>query len=52
VHEHTEDVDKKEGGEEGDSEGEQTSRGYVVTYFIDEGEGNPELMRYYLCDFM
>jgi hypothetical protein len=55
VHEEAEDVDKGEGGEEGEqqeedernSEGEQTSRGYVVTGFIDEGEGNPEVMRQY-----
>jgi hypothetical protein len=33
--------------EEGDSEGEQTSKGYVVTSVIDEGEGNPEVMRQY-----
>jgi hypothetical protein len=62
VHEEPEDVDEGGGGEggegaeegeqqeeeEGDSEGEQTSRGYVVTgVVIDEGEGNPEVMRQY-----
>jgi hypothetical protein len=62
VHEEPEDVDEGEGGEggegaeegeqqeeeEGDSEGEQTSRGYVVTGVVsDEGEGNPEVMRQY-----
>jgi hypothetical protein len=61
VHEDPKDVHEREGGEEGecgeegkqqeeeegDSEGEQTSRGYVVTGFIDEGEGNPEVMRHY-----
>jgi hypothetical protein len=55
VHEGAEDLDEEEGGEEGeqqeeeegDTEGEQTSRGYVVTGFINEGEGNPEVMRYY-----
>jgi hypothetical protein len=33
--------------EEGDSEGEQASIGYVVTGVIDEGEVNPEVMRQY-----
>jgi hypothetical protein len=61
VHEEPKDVHEREGGEEGecgeegkqqeeeegDFEGEQTSRGYVVTGFIDEGEGNPEVMRHY-----
>jgi hypothetical protein len=55
VHKEVEDVDKGEGGEEGEqqegeegnSEGEQTSRGYVVAGFIDEGEGNLEVMRQY-----
>jgi hypothetical protein len=54
VREEAEDVDEGEGGEEGeqqedeegDSGGEQTFRDYVVTGFIDEGEGNPEVMRH------
>jgi hypothetical protein len=33
--------------EEGDSEGEQTSRGYVATVVIDDGEVNLEVMRQY-----
>jgi hypothetical protein len=49
VHEEDEDVHEREGDEEeeqqeeeeGDSEGDETSRGYVVTGFVDEGEGNP-----------
>ena len=55
MHEEAEAVDEGEGGEEGEqqeeeegnSEGEQTSKGYVVTGFIDEGKGNPEVMRQY-----
>jgi hypothetical protein len=31
----------------GDSEGEQASKGYVVTGVIDKGEENPEVMRQY-----
>jgi hypothetical protein len=38
---------EKQEEEVGDSEGEQTSRGYVVTNVIDEGEGNSEVMRQY-----
>jgi hypothetical protein len=33
--------------EEGDYEGEQASRGYVVTGVLDEGEVNSEMMRQY-----
>jgi hypothetical protein len=33
--------------EEGDSEGDETSRGSVVTSFVDEGDGNLEVMRNY-----
>jgi hypothetical protein len=33
--------------QEGDYEGEQPSRGYVVTGVIDDGEVNPEVMRQY-----
>jgi hypothetical protein len=61
VHEEAEDVDEGEGGEEGEgaeegeqqeeeegyAEGEQTSRSYVVTGVIDEGEETPKVMRQY-----
>jgi hypothetical protein len=38
-------VGEQQEEEEGDWEGDETSRGYVVTGFVDEGEGNPEVMR-------
>jgi hypothetical protein len=56
VHEENEDVNEKEGvegvgeqqeEEEGNSEGDETSRGYVITGFVDEGETNPEVTRQY-----
>jgi hypothetical protein len=61
VHEEAKDVNEGGGGEEGedveegqqqeeeegDSEDEQTFRGYVVTSVNDEGEVNLEMMRQY-----
>jgi hypothetical protein len=53
VHEEAEEAHKREGvdgvgeqqeEEEGDSEGDETSRGFVVTGFVDEREGNPEVI--------
>jgi hypothetical protein len=38
-------VGEQQEEEEGGLEGDETSRGYVVTGFVDEGEGNPEVMR-------
>jgi hypothetical protein len=53
VHEEAEEAHEREGvdgvgeqqeEEEGDWEGDETSRGFVVTGFVDEREGNTEVI--------